>query len=88
MQVTIERGRFPVLRVSPCVPRSERSERRGPLFYVRADLEELLAFSGARCLDTFGGLPDRDEHSVIPDLDAMREQAEEREQEDGDEQRT
>ena len=39
-------------------------------------------------LDTFGGLPDRDEHSVIPDLDAMREQAEEREQEDGDEQRT
>ena len=39
-------------------------------------------------VDTFGGLPDRDEHSVIADLDAMREQAEEREQEDSDEQRT
>jgi|tagenome__1003787_1003787.scaffolds.fasta_scaffold20510641_2 hypothetical protein len=63
VEVTVERGRFPVLRVSPTVPASERSGRRGPLFYVRDDLEELLAFTGTRCrlagaASTLGGISD------------------------------
>ena len=67
-------------------PAMDRLQPRGS----RAAGKPLCATPGTvqEWLDTFGGLPDRDEHSVIPDLDAMREQAEEREQEDGDEQRT